>query len=137
MNDTVVEPDVTVPEFAPYWELLRAGSLAFPRCSACGRHHWYPMQRCPWCGGGDITWAPVCGQGVLYSWTVVRHAFAPDYADKIPYVVALVEFPDAPGVRLVTQVLGEPDAPLRCGMQLAAVIEAPESGRPTVRFRVA
>jgi uncharacterized OB-fold protein len=122
------------PEFAPYWTSLRSGRLAFPWCNDCGRHHWYPMQRCPHCGSAAIEWSQVSGEGTLYSWTVVRHAFSPDYRDKVPYTVALVEFPDAPGVRLVTQLLHDA-VELRCEMPVTPVFESVASDRPLVFFR--
>lgn len=130
-TDTITE----APEFAPYWASLRAHQIAFPRCETCGRHHWYPMQRCPHCGSASIVWSPVAGEGALYSWTVVRHAFAPDYRDKVPYTVALVEFPDAPGVRLVTQLQYDDSVELRCEMPVQPVFEATGDGRPVVLFR--
>jgi hypothetical protein len=63
------------------------------------------MKRCPYCQNGDITWASIAGPGRLHSWTVIRHPFDPDFAAHLPYIVGLVEFDDAPGVRLITHML--------------------------------
>ena len=41
----------------------------------------------------------------MFTWTVVRHPFLREFQSRLPYVVALVEFPDAPGVRLVTNII--------------------------------
>ena len=50
------------------------------------------------------------GRGKIFSWTVVRYPFDPSFSDKIPYIVATVVFEDAPGVRLVTNIIDvEPD----------------------------
>lgn len=133
--DTTTPDNAEVPEFASYWTQLRSSQLAFPLCDDCGRHHWYPMQRCPHCGSAAIEWMPISGEGTLYSWTVVRHAFSPDYRDKIPYTVALVEFPDAPGIRLVTQLIHDDTVELRCQMPVTPVFESPASDRPMVFFR--
>ncbi len=102
--------DETAPEFAGFFEAARREQLAFPRCTACGSFHWYPMKACPHCRSRDIAWQPVAGEGAVFSWTTVRHAFDPAYKDRLPYIVALVEFADAPGIRLVTNVEADPDA---------------------------
>lgn len=125
------------PTFAPFWAHLRRGEVAFPRCDECGRHHWYPKALCPWCQSSQIEWAPVAGEAELYSWTVVRRAFTAEYNDKIPYVVALVEFPDAPGVRLLTNLVPS-DETWRCGMRLRAAYEPGIDGEhPRIIFNAA
>ena len=48
-------------------------------------------------------WESVSPLGSLYSWTEVHHRFDP--SGEVPYVVALVEFKDAPGVRLITNLI--------------------------------
>lgn len=98
-------PDVTLDEFRPFWEAARTGSLKFPRCRACGLFHWYPEVICPHCQSNDIEWAPVKGEGKVYTWTVVRHTFDQSFAKRIPMIVALIEFDDAPGIRLVTNLV--------------------------------
>lgn len=105
------------PEFAGFFAALQRQALAFPHCPDCDRFHWYPMKRCPHCGSQAVEWREVRGEGEVFSWTAVRHAFDPAYADRLPYVVALVEFPDAPGVRLVTNIAADPDS-LRIGMKV-------------------
>lgn len=122
-------------EFAPFWSLLRERRLGFPRCTACARYHWYPKLLCPYCFGASIEWTEVTGEATLYSWTSVRHAFQPAYRDKIPYTVALVEFSDAPGVRLVTQLIDGSAPTLRCGMLLRPIFNDTRGPIPTVVFR--
>ncbi len=92
------------PEFRPFWEFAQHGRFAFPCCADCGRFHWYPLTHCPHCGSRDLVWAPVADRGALYSWTVVHHAFRPSDSVRLPYVVALVDMIEAPGVRLVTNL---------------------------------
>lgn len=124
-------------EFLPFWEGLRAGRISFPRCEDCGRFHWYPMKRCPHCSGERIAWAVVRGEGVLYSFTIVRYAFSPEYRDKLPYVVALVEFPDAPGVRLITQLVDVPHEAIRIGMKLKPMPPNSNEAYPKALFTAA
>lgn len=118
--------DAQAPEFAPFWRHVAAGRLCFPKCGACGRFHWYPLPRCPHCLAVDIDWCAVEPLGTLFSWTVVRHAFTPAFAEKVPYVVGLIEFRDAPGVRLVSEIRAAPPDALRIAMPVQPVF----AGRP-------
>lgn len=124
-------------EFAPFWEGARAGRVSFPHCEDCGRFHWYPMKRCPHCGGAQIRWRAVKGEGALYSYTIVRYAFSPEFRDKLPYVVALVEFPDAPGVRLITNLVNVPHDAIRIGMRVKPAFGPNNEAYPTAPFTAA
>lgn len=83
-----------------------------PRCEGCGAWNWYPLDECRECGG-PLTWTPVSGRGRLFSWTVVRHAFLPHFAEEVPYVTGLVSLEEAPSVRIVTRIVDADPARLR------------------------
>lgn len=123
------------PEFETFYDFTRRGELRFPHCGACGRFHWYPMKRCPHCRSERIAWRLVSGWGRLFTWTIVRHAFDPAFAHQLPFVVGLVEFEDAPGVRLVTNIVDVPQEAVRIGMDLEPVFEATNEPHPRVTFR--
>lgn len=101
------------------------GELVLPTCQACGRRHWYPLPRCPHCQRGGWTWQPAPLGGTLYSWTVIRHAFHPDLAGQLPYVVGLVEPDGAPGVHFVTNIVDCDPAELAVGMRVTAEFRPP------------
>ena len=63
------------------------------------------MPRCPHCRGHDITWRPIAGRAEIFSFTHVLHPFDKSRAHTLPYVVALVIFADAPGIRLITNIV--------------------------------
>ena len=125
------------PEFAGFWSSLRSNKLSFPRCLACGRFHWYPMKRCPHCFSDRLAWVAVSGQPTLYSWTVVRRAFSPAFKDAVPYVVGLIEFPGAPGVRLITDIVEADPSALVIGMAMTPVFDRQSERMPMVFFRPA
>lgn len=125
-----------LPEFAGFFEKAAAGHLAFPYCRVCHRFHWYPMPRCPHCHGRDIEWRDVAGRGEIVSFTRVMHRFDKSRAGKLPYVVALVKFTDAPGINLVTNIVDCQSDELRIGQSVEPVFRADESGRPVVEFKV-
>jgi uncharacterized OB-fold protein len=124
-----------LPEFTGFFESARAGRVAFPRCRRCGRHHRYPMPRCPHCRGHDIEWRDVAGPGEIVSFTRVMHPFDKSRAGELPYVVALVKFADAPGISLVTNIVDCHDDMLRIGQSVTPVFRTSEIGRPFVEFR--
>lgn len=47
---------------------------------------------------------PITGTGTLYSFTVVEYPAAPGF--EVPYMIALVELDEQPGVRLAAQLRG-------------------------------
>lgn len=117
-----------MPGYQPFFDGVGHGELRFPRCASCERFHWYPKPRCPHCGSGAVGWAEVPGPARLYAFTVVRRAFAPEFAGAVPYTLALVEFAAAPGVRLVTRLTGAAERHPAIGMPLRPVFSADESG---------
>jgi uncharacterized protein len=123
----------TSREFQPFFEGLTRGCISFPRCVNCERFHWYPTSFCPYCGSDAIQWKEIDGTATLYSWTTVHHAFSADLAMSLPYIVALVEFPEAPGIRLVTNIVGSDSKGLFENMPLVPVINL--GLQPTVTFR--
>ncbi len=122
------------PEFHGFYAHLREGQVAFPHCNACGKLHWYPMKLCPHCQSKDIGWQPMRGGAELWSWTIVRHPFSPAYIGKVPYVVALVTFAEAPGIRLIANIEGVKLDGLKIGMPLQLARPAGNEEMPRVVF---
>ncbi len=83
----------------PFWDACRNGELRIQRCGACGRWLWQPRPICSSCQKPDPAWTRVSGDGAVASWMVMRPPTLPAYADKVPYVILLVELDE--GVRLL------------------------------------
>lgn len=98
-------PDVADPLVAPFFAGAATGELRVTRCRACGAYVWYPVDACPRCGETTIEWVAVSGRATLFSWAVVRRAFLPAFADRVPFVTALVALDEDPAVRLCTLVV--------------------------------
>lgn len=73
-----------------------AHELAFLRCENCDHWHHPPLPLCPRCQSTDLAWIPADGPCVLFSWTRVHSA--------VPYYVAVIEFPECGGVRLIARL---------------------------------
>ena len=123
-------------EFTGFFEHAAHGRLAFPRCRACDGFHWYPMPVCPNCQSKEIEWCPVEGTGEIFSYTHVRHAFDKSRRDALPYTVALITFPDAPGVRLISNIVETALDDIAIGRPVAPVFSTDNTGNALVLFRL-
>jgi len=97
-------PDVHDSLTAPYFAGAARGELVITHCDACREYVWYPQPHCPHCQG-PLTWVPISGAGTLFSWATVRRAFLPAFADRVPFVTALVAVAEDPAVRLPTYLV--------------------------------
>jgi uncharacterized OB-fold protein len=94
----------------PFWEATAMGELRLPRCGRCGRFRWPPGPFCPRCNSQEVDWMPA-GAANIYSYTIV-----PAGPDKQARVApALIEFADAPGVRLPAAIVDSPIDSIRIG----------------------
>jgi uncharacterized OB-fold protein len=92
---------------APFWEAAARRELVVPRCGACGRHRWPAGPFCPQCQSQLVEWVPA-GPGTIYSFTIVpAPATAPD-APRPSVAPALIEFPQAGGVRIMGAIIDSP-----------------------------
>lgn len=113
-------PPVPVPDELSegFWEQARNGVLTTQQCDHCGTRALPPTLVCTRCHADppSFRWSPVSGDGRVATWTVVRDALLPGFADAVPYVVAEVEIPEQSGLRIVARLRGvEPDD-LRIGL---------------------
>jgi uncharacterized OB-fold protein len=99
---------------APFWTSGADGVLRILRCGGCGRYQHPPLPLCPACHSADMSWQPVSGNGVIWSWTINRYQWVPSMPP--PYVVAEVELAEQPGLRLQTNIVGADPADIRIGM---------------------
>jgi uncharacterized OB-fold protein len=92
----------------PFWAACRRHELVVQACQRCGSLLFYPRATCTSCGSTELTWRPVSGRGVLYSFTVARRATHRRLTDRVPYVIAVVELDEGP--RLTSTVVAcDPD----------------------------
>ncbi len=108
---------------APYWEGTRKGELRLQRCGDCGTWQWGPEWLCHACHSFDMRYEAVAPEGVIYSHERVWHPVHPALADQGPYLVVLVELPQAGNVRVVGNLLGDPRQPVTIGAAVDAVFE--------------
>jgi uncharacterized OB-fold protein len=59
----------------------------------------------------------------VYASTVVRQPFDRSFADAVPFVLALVELEEQPGVRILTNLLDVADAVVAPGTPVTLSVE--------------
>jgi uncharacterized OB-fold protein len=121
----------------PFWDACAERRLRFQACDDCGLLRHPPTPACPDCTSVRVRWVDAPRTAVVYTFTVIHHASHPAVAGNLPYVVAVVEFPGLPGVRLVTNVTGVPPAQVRIGLPLELWWDDIGEGRCVPRFTVA
>lgn len=94
---------------APYFKAAAEGRLEVPQCADCGAFFWTPQKMCPSCLSDNVAWKTLSGDGTVFTYIVVGRPVHPWFASQVPYALALVEFPDAPGIRILADVLGDPE----------------------------
>ncbi|THA72794.1 hypothetical protein E6P78_01245 [Streptomyces sp. A0958] len=97
---------------APFWEYAARGELRVQACADCGRLRFPPRPCCPHCRSFASEWRAMSGRGRIWSYVLPHPPLLPAYAAQAPYNAVVVELADAPGIRLVGNVVSGPDAPL-------------------------
>ncbi len=103
-------------ENAPFFAAIDDGRLLIGHCSACGEYHYYPRPHCPRCWSDDVDWVDAAGRASLYTWSVIHTNDLPPWAERVPYIAAVVELEEGP--RMMTHVVGAEGDDLRIGMPL-------------------
>ena len=97
------------------------GELRFLRCGGCETYVHPPSPICPECLGRDLAPAAVSGRAVLHTFTVNHQPWIPGF--EPPYVVAIVELVEQPGLRLMTNIVNCEHDEVEIGMPLRVLFE--------------
>lgn len=108
---------------APFWEGAGEHRLVLQRCQACGRFQMPPEWICHRCHHFELEWEEVEGTAVVHSWMRVHNAAHPALADHVPYLVVVVEVTSADNVKLLGNLLGDPDQDVAIGDRVTVAFE--------------
>ena len=120
-----VLPQVT-PENEHYWKGGARGALCFLRCGECRTYVHPPSPLCPNCLSKQLAPAPVSGRARLLTWTVNHHPWIPGF--EPPYVIAIVEIEEQPGLRITTNLVNCTPEELRMDLPVRVLFEEREDG---------
>ncbi len=120
-----------------YWEAAKRHRLAILRCLDCGTFIHPPKPSCRACRGQNLAPHEVSGRGRVYTFTKTHYVYHPAFAQQAPYVVALVELEEDPGVRIVSNIVECPADQVSIGMLVEVVFDdlTPEVTLPQFRPR--
>jgi len=117
----------------PYWNAAREGRLLIRKCSACEALHFMPRHLCPVCWSDQLEWVQSQGTGSVHSYTIIHRAPVAAFAERTPYVVALVELDEGP--RMIANVLGEDALSLKIGERVEVTFEDRGDGAMLPQFK--
>ena len=107
----------------PFWAGLREERLLLQRCRDCRGWQWGPEWICHRCRSFEIAFEETAPQGVIYSHQRVWHPVHDALREQGPYVIVLVELPAADHVRIVGNLLGDPNQSIEIGSRVDGVFE--------------
>jgi len=99
----------------PFWQAAKERRLVAPQCADCGTFRLPPTPFCPKCQSKAVNWVQLSGEATVYSFAVIHGL--PGMPD-LTVVPVVVDLPDAPGARLVSNVVGIAPAEVTIGMRL-------------------
>jgi len=90
-------------ETLPWWQAAAEHRLTVQRCDDCGFMRLPPAPVCGECRSQALHLTQVSGRGVVYTYTIVHRPIAMD--QQVPFVVAVIDLEDAPGVRMISNLV--------------------------------
>lgn len=123
--DFRILPQVT-PENEHFWKGGAEGELRFLGCEACGTLVHPPSPVCPECLGRELAPRAVSGRARVLTFTENRQPWIPGFDP--PYLVAIVEIDEQPGVRLMTNLVDCGPEDVEIGMPVEVRFEEREEG---------
>ncbi len=121
-----------------FWEALKRHQIVVQRCNSCGNLQMEPEWLCHKCLSFDRGWQQVEGKGRIYSWVRIWHPVPAALKPACPFVVVLVELPQANNLRIAGNLLGDPQQPIEIGAPVEAVFEDHrEKGYTLLQWRLA
>jgi uncharacterized protein len=86
------------PETAPFWDACNRNVFLVQRCRSCEKTQYHYRAICAHCWSSDLEDLEATGRGTVWTYSVVRRNRSPVFAEKVPYVVALIELEEGVGV---------------------------------------
>ncbi|MCC6531142.1 MAG: Zn-ribbon domain-containing OB-fold protein [Burkholderiales bacterium] len=132
-NESGYPAPVPNADSKPYWEAATREELVLKRCSSCGKHHFPPRHLCPACWSDKLEWTKSAGTGVVYTFTIMQRAPMPVFAQRVPYVVALVDLEEGP--RMMANIVGDDALQTTVGERVHVCFEERAGGAKLPQFR--
>jgi uncharacterized OB-fold protein len=116
----------------PFWQAAKQERLVAPKCADCGTFRLPPTPFCPQCQSTAVDWTELSGRATVFSFSVV-HGFPG--LPGITLVPAVLDLPDAPGARLVSNVVDVEPEKVEIGMEVEVLFSPISDGWLLPLFR--
>lgn len=120
------------PDSEPFWIAAREERLTMACCAECGTFRLPPLPRCPSCRSTEVTWPDLNGRGEVHSFSVV-HGYPGN--PELVMIAAVINLVDAPGPRLVTNLVDLKPSRAAIGMHVQVVFSPIADGWKLPVFR--
>ena len=100
-------PRLTELDTAEFWRATKGKEFRYQQCKNCQSIVWHPRAHCTGCVESNLQWQTSAGQGVIYTYSIVRLSYHPFFRGMAPYAVAYVDLDEGP--RFLTNVVGVED----------------------------
>jgi len=120
------------PTTKPFWDGLAEGRLLLQYSPSLDRYVYYPRLLAPGTLEDDLEWREVSGRGVVYTFTVADRPTAPQWADSVPQLLAMVDLAEGP--RVPTELVGVEPGDVSIGLPVRAVFDPVDDDITLLRF---
>lgn len=120
-TENVPCPARLVPvEDQPFWDAIDENRFMLAHCR-CGAYY-ARLQACLRCDAAaqSMSWVPASGRGTVRTFVIFDKPYHPYFADRLPYVVAVVTLREGP--EILTNVVDTEVATVEIGMPVKMVI---------------
>lgn len=104
-----------------FFEATAKGKLVLWQCVSCGACYVLPVEVCAQDLGASFTTRQASGRGVVYTFAVVHHVYGPQYEDRVPYNIAVIQLEEGP--RFSSTIRGVENEDIRVGMPVEVFFE--------------
>lgn len=118
-----------------YWRASENHELRLQECGSCGVIRFPPTNYCGQCLSDDFQWMRAQGGGKVWSWVRFHRSYYKDMADRVPYIVALIQLDEGP--MMASTVTNEDGGDLVCGARVELEFGSARDGKAAPMFRLA
>jgi uncharacterized OB-fold protein len=124
------------PVSQPFWDGLREHRIRIQYSPSAARYVFYPRTLTPGTLADDLEWREIDGEGSLHTYTVARRPTGPPWAEKLPQLLAVVEWDVGPRCEAPNSSTSHPRNPDRDACD-AVFCDVPDAGITLLRYRPA
>ncbi len=121
------------PVSQPYWDGLSRHEVWIQYSPSLDRYVFYPRVLAPGTLADDLQWRQISGAGTLVSFAVAQRPVAPQFADAVPQLLAVVAWDEGP--RFATELVDVEPGELTVGMSVTPVfVDSPDGGPTLLKY---